>query len=120
MLSWVFGKAQENVVHLRTKDKAAGYLEFENARVRWFLSIDESSLPKQIKEKGQRTYRSIKIDGEEVEFSTGFTELHTESYKEILKGKGFGLLEVKQSIEIVHNIRNSSIYTKGEKHPFIK
>ncbi len=119
MLSWIFGKVQENKVHLREKDKSAGYLEFEKARVRWFLSIDENSLPKKVQEKGQRTYRSITVDGEEIEFSGGFTELHTESYKGILKGNGFGLEEAKQSIEIVHQIRNTTLDIKGEKHPFV-
>ena len=116
MLSWVFGNIQENIVHLREKDKSAGYLEFENARVRWFLSINEESLPKEVKENGQRTYRSITVDGEEIEFSGGFTELHTESYKGILKGNGFGLVDAKQSIEIVHAIRNTELLKTGEKH----
>uniref|UniRef100_UPI004047914F Gfo/Idh/MocA family protein n=1 Tax=Polaribacter sp. TaxID=1920175 RepID=UPI004047914F len=120
MLSWIFGEVQENVVHLREKNKAAGYLEFQNARVRWFLSIDENDLPKEISIKGQRTYRSIEIDGEELEFSDGFTELHTESYIGILNGRGFGLVEARQSIEIVHGIRNSEITKKGERHPFLK
>ncbi len=119
MLSWIFGEVQENIVHLREKDKSAGYLEFEKARVRWYLSIDENSLPKEIKEKKQRTYRSITVDGEEIEFSGGFTELHTESYKEILTGKGFGLEDAKSSIEIVHDIRNLNLSRLGEKHPFI-
>ncbi|WP_435264094.1 Gfo/Idh/MocA family protein [Tenacibaculum sp. nBUS_03] len=120
MLSWVFGEIQENVVHLREKDKAAGYLEFEKARVRWFLSIDEEMLPKEVKEKGQRTYRSITVDGEEIEFSGGFTELHTESYKEILKGNGFGLQDAKPSIDMVYDIRNKEIVNFGEKHFLIK
>ncbi|CAL2105865.1 UDP-N-acetyl-2-amino-2-deoxy-D-glucuronate oxidase [Tenacibaculum sp. 190524A02b] len=119
MLSWVFGDVQENVVHLRENDKSAGYLEFEKARVRWFLSIDEQSLPVEVRLKGQRTYRSITVDGEEVEFSGGFTELHTESYKEILKGKGFGLSEARRSIEMVHEIRNKEIINLGEKHSFL-
>lgn len=120
MLSWVFGEVQQNIVHTRTQHTAAGYLEFENARVRWFLSIDEENLPIKIKAIGQRTYRSIEIDGEEIEFSDGFTDLHTKSYQEILKGNGFGLVDVKQSIEIVHTIRNSELQKKGEQHPFIK
>jgi len=120
MLSWVFGEVKTNIVHLREKDKSAGFLEFEKARVRWFLSIDENSLPKEVREKGQRTYRSIVVDDEGIEFSGGFTELHTQSYKGILKGNGFGLKEAKQSIKIVHDIRNASIILKGEKHPFIK
>lgn len=119
MLSWIFGKVQENKVHLHTKHKAAGYLEFEKARVRWFLSIDEKSLPKSIQEKGQRTFRSIQLNGEEIEFSNGFTELHTESYKGVLKGEGFGLQEARNSIEIVHAIRNAAIESVGEKHPLV-
>lgn len=120
MLSWVFGEVKTNIIHLRENDKSAGYLEFEKARVRWYLSIDENSLPKELREIGQRTYRSIVVNNEEIEFSGGFTELHTKSYQEILKGRGFGLLDAKQSIEIVHDIRNFELERKGEKHPFIK
>lgn len=120
MLSWIFGDIQENIIHLRANHKASGYLEFENARVRWFLSIDEQSLPKEIQEKGQKTFRSITINGEELEFSAGFTELHTESYKGILKGEGFGLSDAKTSVEIVHHIRNQAIAVAGEKHPFLR
>ncbi|WP_347174860.1 Gfo/Idh/MocA family oxidoreductase [Polaribacter uvawellassae] len=120
MLSWIFGNVQENSVHLREKNKAAGYLEFEKARVRWFLSIDENDLPIDIKKNSQRTFRSITVDNDELEFSTGFTELHTQSYQEILKGNGFGLKEARQSIEIVHAIRNSELTSFREKHPFIK
>ena len=118
MLAWLFGNVQENTVHLREKDKSAGYLEFEKARVRWYLSIDENSLPNSISQLGQRTYRSITINGEELEFSSGFTELHTDSYRQILKGEGFGLDEAKESIKIAQKIRNNVILTKGEKHPF--
>ena len=120
MLSWVFGNVQENAVHLRTPHKAAGYLEFENARVRWFLSIDAEDLPKEVKEKQQRTFRAITIDKEELEFSDGFTELHTISYQKILQHQGFGLEEVRPSIEIVQDIRNSEINNLGYKHPFLK
>ena len=120
MLSWVFGNVQENAVHLRTPHKAAGYLEFENARVRWFLSIDAEDLPKEVKEKQQRTFRAITIDHEELEFSDGFTELHTISYQKILQHQGFGLEEVRPSIEIVQDIRNSEINNLGHKHPFLK
>jgi UDP-N-acetyl-2-amino-2-deoxyglucuronate dehydrogenase len=119
MLSWIFGGVKINRVHLREKDKSAGYLEFEKARVRWYLSIDEKSLPKEVKERGQRTYRSITVNSEEIEFSDGFTELHTKSYQEILSGSGFGLMDAKQSIEIVHDIRNEEVILKGEKHPFV-
>ncbi len=109
MLGWIFGGVQENKVYLREKDKASGYLEFEKARVKWFLSIDENSLPKEIREKGQRTYRSITIDGEEIEFSNGFTDLHTVSYQKILNGGGFGVVDARKSIEIAYNIRNMKI-----------
>lgn len=120
MLGWLFGDVQETQVHLREKSKAAGYLEFEKARVRWFLSIDEHDLPDDIQAKGQKTYRSITINNQEIEFSGGFTELHTESYKEILSGNGFGLEDAKQSIEIVHSIRNSEIVHFSDlKHKFI-
>jgi len=119
MLGWIFGEVQENVVHLREKHKAAGYLEFKNARVRWFLSIDENDLPQNIRAIGQRTYRSINIDNDELEFSNGFTELHTESYRGVLKGDSFGLEDAKTSIQIVHDIRNQEIILKGDKHPFL-
>lgn len=121
MLSWVFGDVKENKVHLHTHDRAAGYLEFEKARVRWFLSINFDVLPKEVKEKGQRTYRSITVDGNEIEFSDGFFDLHTKSYEEIIKGKGFGLNEAKQSINIVHTIRNAeALPLKGDYHPLAK
>ena len=119
MLSWVFGDVKTNIVHLREKDKSAGYLEFEQARVRWFLSIDENNLPKVIKEKNQRTFRNITVDGEALEFSSGFTELHTKSYQNILLGKGFGLQDAKQSIEIVYEIRNKELTNNGEQHPML-
>jgi len=119
MLSWIFGEVQENKVHLREKSKSAGYLEFKNARVRWFLSIDENDLPIHIKEKQQKTFRSITVDQEELEFSDGFTDLHTTSYQEILKGNGFGLQDSEKSIQIVHDIRNLAISKNGEKHAFL-
>ena len=121
MLSWIFGEVKANIVHLHTHDRASGYLEFEKARVRWFLSINYDILPKEVKEKGQRTYRSITVDGEEIEFSDGFFDLHTESYKNIIEGNGFGLEEARQSIEIVHGIRNAKIKPiNGDYHPLAK
>lgn len=121
MLSWVFGKVKNNIVHLHTHDRAAGYLEFEKARVRWFLSINYDVLPEEIKAKGQRTYRSITVDGKEVEFSDGFFDLHTKSYENIIAGNGFGLNEARQSIEIVHEIRNKDISPlTGDYHPLAK
>ena len=100
---------------------ASGYLELDRARVRWFLSINEDVLPKEVQTKGQRTYRSITIEGEELEFSGGFTDLHTQSYEDILGGKGYGLEDARQAIEIVHSIRNATpVGLKGEFHPFAK
>ncbi len=121
MLSWIFGDVQKNVVHQHTHDRAAGYLEFSRARVRWFLSIDYSVLPQQIKEKGLSTYRCLEIDGKEIEFSDGFTNLHTMSYQDILFGIGFGVQDARQSIEIVHAIRNAELSPLiGDFHPYIK
>lgn len=121
MLIWIFGNVQQNDVHLLEADKSAGYLELENARVRWFLSVDEKTLPENIKEAGQRTYRSITVDGKEIEFSGGFTDLHTLSYEGILAGNGFGLKEARPSIETVYAIRNAiPNLKKGEVHPFIQ
>jgi len=121
MLSWIFGDVKNNIVHIHSHDRAAGYLEFERARVRWFLSINYDVLPEEIKKKGQRTYRSITIEGEELEFSGGFTDLHTKVYKDVINGTGYGLNDARQAIEIVHDIRNSEpIGLKGEYHPFAK
>jgi len=121
MLSWIFGEVKTNIVHLKTPYANAGYLELKNARVRWFLSVIHDYIPDEIKEKGQRTYRSIKIDNEEIEFSRGFTDLHTRSYEEILRGNGFSLKEARHSIEIVSTIRHlEPAGLKGEYHPFCK
>ncbi|MCG8412152.1 MAG: Gfo/Idh/MocA family oxidoreductase [Bacteroidales bacterium] len=119
MLSWIFGDVKQNIVHISDANKAAGYLELERARVRWFLSVDYNDIPQEIKEKGQRTYRSIAIENEEIEFSGGFTDLHTQTYQKILTDEGFGLGEVRNAIEIVHNIRNAKpLGLRGEYHPF--
>ena len=117
MLSWIFGDVQENIVHIHEKDRAAGYLEFENARVRWFLSINSEYLPEEVRKKGQTTFRSITINGEELEFSGGFTDLHTLVYKDILEGKGYGLDAARTAIQIVHDIRNQQPRgLEGEHH----
>jgi UDP-N-acetyl-2-amino-2-deoxyglucuronate dehydrogenase len=121
MLSWIFGDLQENIVHIHEGDCAAGYLEFENARVRWFLSINADHLPDQVRSKGQTTYRSITINGEELEFSGGFTDLHTMVYKDILEGGGYGLDAARTAIDIVHDIRNAiPVGKKGEYHPLVR
>ena len=119
MLSWIFGALKTNTTHLNCHDRAAGYLEFKKARVRWFLSINYDVLPEEIKAKGQTTFRSITIEGEELEFSGGFTDLHTTSYQEIINGNGYGIEAPRQAIEIVYDIRNAKpIGLKGEYHPF--
>lgn len=121
MLGWIFGETRKNIVHLSEPDKAAGLLELEKARIRWFLSLDYKDLPSPVHEKGQRTFRSILIDGEEIEFSEGFTDLHTLTYKEILAGNGFGLQESRQSVEAAYTIRNSKpSEPKGDYHPFLR
>ena len=121
MLTWIFGSVKGNITHILEEDRAAGFLDLEKARVRWFLSVNYDSIPEHSKAIGQRTYRSIKVEEEEIEFSSGFTDLHTCSYEEILKGNGFGLQEAKSSIEIVHEIRNAIPQgLKGDYHPFCK
>ncbi|MBP7477725.1 MAG: Gfo/Idh/MocA family oxidoreductase [Chitinophagales bacterium] len=121
MLTWIFGGVQSSEVHIHTHDRAAGFLELENARVKWFLSINEENIPANIREQKKTTYRSIQLDGQEIEFSEGFTDLHTVSYQNVLDGKGFPLMEAKRSIEIVHDIRTKTpIGLVGEYHPFCK
>jgi UDP-N-acetyl-2-amino-2-deoxyglucuronate dehydrogenase len=121
MLCWIFGDVEENIVHVKRADANAGFMKLKNANVRWFLSVNYDHLPKELKAGGQSTYRSITVDGEELEFSSGFTDLHTRSYEEILKGKGFGLDEAYGSINTVSTIRNlDPIGLKGEYHPFCK
>jgi UDP-N-acetyl-2-amino-2-deoxyglucuronate dehydrogenase len=117
MLSFVFGAPNRNEAHLREPERAAGFLECARADVSWFLSVDRNDLPAAIQGK-KTTYRSITIDGEEVEFSEGFTDLHTRSYEEIVAGRGFGLDEVRPSIDIVSTFRNAPISSSHEwRHP---
>ncbi|HMU05928.1 MAG TPA: Gfo/Idh/MocA family oxidoreductase, partial [Saprospiraceae bacterium] len=121
MLQWVFGPVKENIVHIHTHDLAAGYFEFAKAKVRWFLSINADTLPSEIKAQGKRTYRSINIEGKELEFSDGFTDLHTLSYQDILNGGGFRIGEARTAINIVHEIRTSTpIGLHGDYHSFCK
>jgi UDP-N-acetyl-2-amino-2-deoxyglucuronate dehydrogenase len=107
LLVWVFGAVRESTVHANRPDCAAGVLRLQRARVRWFLSINPGHIPDAHRQKGKRTYRSITVDQEEVEFSEGFTELHTESYREILCGRGFGLDAVRGAVETVSEIRRA-------------
>jgi UDP-N-acetyl-2-amino-2-deoxyglucuronate dehydrogenase len=112
---------QENIVHLNTPTKAAGYLEYERARVRWFLSLDINDVPAEERAKGKRTFRTIIANGENLEFSDGFTELHTKIYEDILSGGGFGVEDNRVAIETVSIIRNAPIAALGDlTHPFVK
>jgi len=121
MLCWIFGDVEENIVHIKTPDTNAGYFKLKNATVRWFLSVNYDYIPEDVKGKGIRTYRSITVDGDEIEFSGGFTDLHTKSYEHILSGGGFGLDEAYGSIRTVSAIRNlPAIGLEGEYHPFCK
>ena len=120
MLHFIFGTLQRNVVHYSAESKAAGYLEYERARVRWFLSIDANDLPDDVKGK-KPTYRSIDISGEQLEFSEGFTDLHTTSYREILADRGYGLADARHCIETVNVIRTAQPVAgaAGEVHPYV-
>ncbi|PTN10497.1 Gfo/Idh/MocA family protein [Mangrovibacterium marinum] len=121
MLIWIFGDVQKSDVQLNQVDKASGILELKNARVRWFLSLDENDIPQKIRQKGQRTYRSLQLNGENFEFSDGFTDLHTLSYQQILAGKGFGPHEARPSILLTHEITNTPAFRFSEDHhPFLE
>ncbi len=121
MLTWIFGPVESNIVNILQPRRAAGYLELKQARIRWFLSLNKEDLPQEPEPAKPMTYRSIVIDGEEIEFSGGFTDLHTESYKNILAGQGFGLDQVRASVEIVSDIRRATpIGLKGAYHPILK
>lgn len=121
LLIWLFGPVQKSEVHVNTNLKIGGFLELQNANVRWFLSIDSQDLPPEATQVGQTTFRSITINDEEVEFSGGFTDLHTEVYRRTLAGNGFGLAEARPSIMMVHDIREAQPIGKNDRsHPFVK
>jgi UDP-N-acetyl-2-amino-2-deoxyglucuronate dehydrogenase len=121
MLIWTFGSAKSNYIHLLEKDKASGFLELENANVSWYLSIDSKDLPEEAVKTGKRTYRSIMIGQEELEFSEGFTDLHTVSYQNIFNGNGYGILEALPAIEVVEKMNTMALdRSNGELHPFVK
>ncbi len=109
MLSWIFGEPVSSTVHHNSFDTAGGFLQLKKARVKWFMSLDYNTIPEDVKNRGQRTYRLITVNGEELEFSEGFTDLHTESYKKILANEGFCLVDAYNSIQIAHDIRNKPI-----------
>lgn len=120
MLHFIFGDLQQNTLHYIDAHKACGYLEYEKARVKWFLSIDKNDLPESVQGK-QPTYRSITVDGDEIEFSAGFTDLHTISYDEIIKGNGYGIEDARHCIETVHAINHMQAQpaTDATAHPFL-
>jgi len=121
MILWMFGKSGENKLYLDEFDRMSGYVELEGAQVRWFLSLNETDLPHSVQKNGQKTYRSMTIDGEEVEFSSGFTDLHTEVYKRTLAGEGFGIDDVRASIELTHEIRNLDTSELDDlAHPYLR
>ena len=121
MLTWVFGKVKENIVHYKSATSASGFLYLEKARVRWFLSLDIQFVPQKLREQGKTTYRSILIDNEEFEFSEGFTDLHTLSYQKILEGNGFRLPDAKNYVQLCYDIRTAEVQNaKGNHHPFLE
>jgi UDP-N-acetyl-2-amino-2-deoxyglucuronate dehydrogenase len=118
MLGYIFGPVQSSVAHLREESRAAGFLSYEKADVRWFLSVDSNDLPDSVK-GSKTTYRSLTIGDEEVEFSDGFTELHKESYREILAGRGFSIEDVRPCVEVAAALRTAPLVASGERHPFV-
>ncbi len=121
MLCWIFGDVAENTVHISRHDRVAGFLRLKQARVRYFLSINADTLPAEAVAAGKNTFRSLQMAGEEIEFSDGFTELHTQSYQDILAGGGFRISEAKPCIQVVHDIRHAEpVGLKGDYHPLAK
>lgn len=118
MLQWIFGPVKENIVNVMSFDRVAGCLELERAHVRYFLSINSDCLPANAVQGEKKTYRTLNIDGDEFEFSAGFTELHTKSYQNILSGNGFRISEARNCIQIVEDIRNAKpVGLVGKYHP---
>lgn len=115
MLHHIFGEVKHNEVHFRDKRSASGYLEYERARVKWFLSINSENLPNEAIAENKMTYRSIIIGDRELEFSSGFTDLHVQSYQSILVGDGFGISENRAAIKTVERIRNQAVVNAADK-----
>ncbi len=116
MLHWIFGDVRENLVYVHTHDRAAGFLRLKRARVKWFLSINYETIASAVKNNGMRTYRSIQVEGKEIEFSEGFTDLHTLSYQAVLDGKGFGLADAAPAVAMTHAIRNAQPLGLADDH----
>jgi UDP-N-acetyl-2-amino-2-deoxyglucuronate dehydrogenase len=120
MLLWIFGKVGGCRVHYADEKRISGFLELERARVRWFLSVDRDDLPPEVFRNGRSTFRFIEVDGQELEFTDGFVDLHTRVYEEVLAGRGFGIEEARGAIELVHSIRTSAIAPKDiTTHPYL-
>lgn len=119
-LTWIYGNAKRSFLHLSQPDRMSGVIELENARVKWFLSVSEDDLPSSVVESGGYAYRSITVDGDEVDLSAGFTDLHTTVYEKILAGDGFGVEDARSSIELVYQIRTSiTVSANGSAHPLL-
>jgi UDP-N-acetyl-2-amino-2-deoxyglucuronate dehydrogenase len=120
LLIWLFGMAEHSEVHLARPDKMAGALELERARVRWFLSVDEHDLPETSRQAGKFAFRSLTMDGQEIEFSEGFTDLHTRVYEQVLAGNSFGVEDARPSIELVYDIRHAEAVANPLRlHPIL-
>ncbi len=120
LLMWLFGPLEHSTVHLRSERRMAGMVELERARVRWFLSVDWDDIPLPHRQSGKYAYRSITVDGEEVEFSEGFGDLHTRVYENVLAGRGFGIADSRPSIELVYAIRTADVSVDTrDAHPFL-
>lgn len=107
MLQWIFGAMKSHSVEIKTRDTNSGILTFERARVKWFLSINSNNLPQESKDEGLRTFRTLVIEGDAIDFSKGFNDLHTVSYEKIIEGRGYGLKDAKNSLDIVSKIREN-------------
>jgi UDP-N-acetyl-2-amino-2-deoxyglucuronate dehydrogenase len=119
LLMWLFGNVQSSQVYLKDNKRMSGFLELQNANIRWFLSTDRNDLPQESIRKDESTFRSITVDDEEIHFSEGFTDLHTRVYEETLAGKGFGIEDARPSISLVHNLRSMPAVQKNDYiHPF--
>jgi UDP-N-acetyl-2-amino-2-deoxyglucuronate dehydrogenase len=121
MIQWLFGESGDVKVYLDQKQRMSGFIELERAQVNWFLSVDEQDLPFPVQPGEPKTYRSITIDGEEIEFSGGFTDLHTRVYEKTLAGDGFGIEDARSSIELTYQIRSTEISALDDQaHPMLR
>jgi len=121
MLMWMFGSVEGSRVHLNDTRRMAGFIELERARVRWFLSVDARDLPFTLQPGKKTTFRSITVDGSEIEFSDGFTDLHTRVYEQTLAGNGFGIAAARPAIELVHGLRQAPVTAPtSDTHPLLQ